>query len=98
MLYRQLESYAGKSFYEACDGVTQALLVKCEWFITTVAIAPTLIINCPDMHTNRRILNHIGAIATYLEQQLSSQARIRVCPPEEMGEPIEIRVDEIGIY
>jgi hypothetical protein len=97
LLRRQLENSIGKRFYEGCDGVTQGLLLSCEWYVTIDAKALTLVIACPDQSTNWRILNNMVAIASSLEP-LSKQARIRVCPPVGSGDPFEIRVDEISIY
>jgi hypothetical protein len=97
ILRRQLEDALSKYFYESCDGVTQALLTNCEWYFNTIAVAPTLVINCPDAATNWRVLNNVVAIATALSR-FSSSAKIRVCPPVEAGTPFEIRVDEISVY
>ncbi len=96
-LHQQLEEAVNKHFYEACDGVTQALLLNCQWSITITAKALTLIIHCPDITTNWRVLNNIVAIGSVLEV-FSPSARIRVCPPPESGIPLEARVDEISVY
>ena len=96
-LQRQLEESVSKHFYEACDGVTQGLLLRCEWHITTSANALTLVILCPDMMTNWRVLNNVVPLGKSLEQFISS-AKIQVCPPVGMGTPFEIRVDEISVY
>jgi len=97
MLQRHLEETIARRLYEACDGVTQALLTGCEWFITTNAPALTLVVNCPDRSTNWRVLNHIAALAQPLET-FAPNARIRVCPPAGLGEPLEVRVDEIPVF
>lgn len=96
-LRRQLESSIAKRFYEACDGVTQSLLCQCEWHITTQAAALTLVLICPDMAANWRVLNNITFLANQLAR-FTMSARIRVCPPAEAGIPFELRVDEIAIY
>lgn len=97
VLLRKLEDSVGKHFYESCDGVTQALLMGCEWAIAITAEALTLIIDCPDQNTNWRVLNNIVPIGEKLGQ-FSQQAKIRVAPPAEVGAPFEIRVDELSIY
>jgi hypothetical protein len=97
ILRRQLEDAIGRCFYEACDGVTQSLLTSCEWYITTKAIALTLVINCPDLGLNWRVLNNIVPLGTRLEQ-FSASARIRISPPVGTGAPFEVRVDEISVY
>lgn len=97
ILRRKLEDATGKHFYQACDRSTQILLSNCEWYITTHGTALTLVIACPDMVLNWRILNNIVEIGSWLEQ-LASSAKIRVCPPPSMGTPFEIRVNEISVY
>lgn len=97
LLQRQLEAAVSKCFYESCDGVTQGLLISCEWYFTTTATALTLVINCPNQVINWRVLNHVVPIGSYLEP-FATTARIRVCPPVEVGAPVEIRVDELDIY
>ena len=96
-LRRQLEASIAKRFYEACDGVTQALLCQCKWHITTQAAALTLVLICPDMAVNWRVLHNIAALANQLAR-FTMRARIRVCPPAETGVPFELRVDEIAIH
>lgn len=96
-LKRQLEEATRRYFYESCDGVMQGLLLRSEWFLTTSGDALTLVIQCPDMITNWRVLNNIVLLGKKLEQFVS-HAKIRICPPEGMGTPFEIRVDEISMY
>ncbi|GAB4324493.1 MAG: hypothetical protein OHK0047_08890 [Leptolyngbyaceae cyanobacterium] len=96
-LHQQLEEAVNKRFYEACDGVTQALLLNCQWSVTITAEALTLIIHCPDITTNWRVLNNIVAIGSVLAV-FSPSARICVCPPPDSGIPLEVRVDEISVY
>ncbi len=93
-LRRQLESAAGRWFYESCDGVTQALLLGCSWHLTTHAPALTLVIDCPSESMYWRVLNHLTALGDRLSH-LSSQGYIRVCPPPELGTPVEMRVDAL---
>lgn len=97
ILRRQLEETTSQHFYEACDRTTQALLSCCEWYVTTQASALTLVINCPDMNMNWRVLSNIVQLGSALEQ-IAKSAKIRVCPPVDMGTPFEIRVDEISVY
>jgi hypothetical protein len=95
-LRQQLEGAVARYFYEACDGVIQALLCCCEWSITTQATALTLVITCPDTLTQYRVLNNIELIGTPLGQ-FTSSARIRICPSDDET-PLEIRVDELSVY
>ncbi|EKQ71025.1 hypothetical protein OsccyDRAFT_1338 [Leptolyngbyaceae cyanobacterium JSC-12] len=96
-LQRQLQEAVTKRFYEACDGVTQALLTCCDWQITAGKDVLTLMIQCPDMMTNWRVLNNVVSLGNTLQQFVPS-AKIRICPPPETGTPFEIRVDEISVY
>ncbi len=95
-LQRQLELSTSRYFFEACDGPTQSLLVECEWSIRISEVL-TLAIYCPDQSKNWRILNHMNTFAERLSQ-FSSQAKIRVYPPSELGEPFDMRVDERSVY
>lgn len=96
-LQRQLEESVTKHFYEACDGVTQGLLLRCEWRIASIVDALTLEILCPDMMTNWRVLNNVVALGNALKQFVPS-AKVRICPPEDMGMPFEVRVDEVSVH
>ncbi len=96
MLLRQLEETIAKRLYEGYDGVTQALLMTCEWLITINASALTLAITCPNAASYWRVLNYILPIGGQLGK-FSARAIIRVFPPEEMGNPFEIQVDEISV-
>ena len=91
----QLQQTVNKLFYQACDGVTQGLLINCEWSLTISAPALTLVITCTDMDMSWRVLRNIDGIRPHLER-FSPNARIRVCPPE--GDPIELHIDEISVY
>lgn len=95
-LCRQLEESLAKRFYEACDGVVQGLLCQCNWHITTKASALTLVIACSDAAANWRVLHNLVLLANQLAR-FSAHAKIRICPPPEMGAPFELWIDEITI-
>lgn len=97
LLFRQFEDSISRCFYENCDGVTQALLLSCEWSIRMRGDVPVLTIVCPDQASNWRVLNNLVKVAAYLTI-LSKQAKIRICPPAGLGIPFEMRVDEGSIY
>ena len=97
MLRRQLEDVMRKYFYEACDGVTQGLLLSCQWYFTITAEALTLVINCPDQTSNWRILNNAVPLGNILEK-FAGSGKIRICPPDPTENPFEMRVDELSIY
>lgn len=96
-LQRQLIDAVTKHFYQACDGVTQGLLLRCDWQITAGVDVLVLVIQCPDMMTNWRVLNNVTLLGKAL-QQFAPSAKIRICPPPELGTPFEIRVDEISVH
>jgi hypothetical protein len=95
LLRGQLETAAGRLFYESCDGVTQSLLMKCHWYLTTHAVALTLVLECPSEAMCERLSNHVPVMGDRLAQ-LSPRGRIRICPPPELSTPIEIQVDELS--
>jgi len=95
LLQRQLEESVMKHFYEACDGVTQGLLLRCEWRIASMVDALTLEILCPDMMTNWRVMNNVVPLGNTLKQFVPS-AKVRICPPPDAGLPFEVRVDEVS--
>ena len=97
ILQRQLEESLTKHFYESCNGVTQGLLLRCEWCITTMVDALTLEILCPDMMTNWRVLNNVVPLGNTLKQFVPS-AKVRICPPPDMGLPFEVKVDEVSAH
>jgi hypothetical protein len=96
-LQRQLEESVTKHFYEACDGVTQGLLLRCEWCIKSMVDALALEILCPDMMTNWRVLNNVVVLGNTLKQFVPS-AKVRICPPADMGTPFEVQVDEVSVH
>ncbi|MBF2028073.1 MAG: hypothetical protein IGS48_15120 [Oscillatoriales cyanobacterium C42_A2020_001] len=96
-LQQQLEDAVTRHFYESCDGVTQGLLLRCDWQITAGVDVLMLVIQCTDMMTNWRVLNNVTLLGKALQQFVPS-AKICICPPPEMGTPFEIRVDEISVH
>jgi hypothetical protein len=96
-LRRELEFALSKYFYQACDGVIQALLMSCEWSITTQKNPLTLMIVCPDLGVRRRVLNHLVALTNCLEP-FSSHAKICICLPLTLDDPLEISVNEVSVY
>lgn len=97
LLHHQLEDLMTKYFYESCDGVTQGLLLRCNWHVISHTDALLLEIHCPDMMTNWRVLNNVVPLSNLLKQLVPS-AKVRICPPENAGTPFEVRVDEVSIY
>lgn len=95
-LCRQLEESVARRFYEACDGVVQGLLCQCNWHITTQATALTLVIGCANAAAHWRVLHNLVLLANQLAR-FSGHAKIRVCPPPELGEPFELWIDELAI-
>ncbi|QZZ19705.1 hypothetical protein J5X98_20610 [Leptothermofonsia sichuanensis E412] len=96
-LQRQLEAAVARRFYEACDGVTQSILMACEWSISIDVSALTLVMGCPDASTHWRALNHLVPLAHQLAW-FCETARIRISSLAGTETPLEVRVDEIDIY
>jgi hypothetical protein len=97
ILRQQLEYSVSKYFYDACDRSIQNLLSNCRWYVTTKASIITLVIECPDQVSNWRVLQKLAVMGSLLDQFVTN-ARIRICPPENQGIPFEMRVDEISVY
>jgi hypothetical protein len=94
-LRRQLEAAIARRLYEACDGVTQSILMSCEWYVTTNALALTLVVICPDASTNQRVLSNLVPLGNQLAR-FSSSAKLRICSST-TGGPFELRVDEVSL-
>ena len=97
VLRQQLESSLGKFFFEKCDNTIKDLLSDCRWYVTNNANAMTLVIECPNHNTNWLILEKVVPMASLLKNMTSS-AKIRICPPDSNTTPHEIRVDEVSVY
>jgi hypothetical protein len=97
LLRRHLEVSLSKRFYDRCDRKAQILLDACEWHLTNTASALTLVMVCEERLVNWQVLNNIDLLGNYLAS-LSSTAKIQVYPPQGMGEPLLLRVDEISVY
>lgn len=95
-LRQRLEASITKRFYEAGDGVTQALLCQCKWQITTQAVALTLAIDTTNAALHWRILNNLVPLANQLAR-FSPNAKIHISPPPEFGPSFELQVNEIAI-
>jgi hypothetical protein len=96
-LRHQLEAAVARCLYEACDGVTQSILMACEWYIVINTAALTLVIACPDGSTNWRVLNNLVPLGRQLAW-FCENAWIRICPLTGTDTPLEVHVDEIDIY
>ncbi len=90
-----LEKAICKSFYQALDERTTILLNKCDWYFTTKASAPTLIIICSNSQSYSYIQKALYKIVKTLKL-FCNEANISVSPPMGKGEPwhIIIREDE----
>lgn len=90
-LHRQLCQSVSRHFYEACNGVMQALLLSCQWHVATSTEALLLVVKCPNPATHHRVLNHIAPLSQQFAE-FGSTARICVYPPNAEGQPLEILV------
>lgn len=104
VLSQKLEASLNQFFYAACQDLDASneqrslttLLSKCQWYITNKPKLTTLVIQCPDLTTNWRVLENIVPIAQLLEQ--FAIGKICVYPAFNQGMPLEVRVDELDIY
>ncbi|MBF2065937.1 MAG: hypothetical protein IGS39_16180 [Calothrix sp. C42_A2020_038] len=97
MMQVELERSIGRCVYEDCDRITQALLLNCQWYITSEASTLRLTIDCPDVVSYWHIVSNIPQIGSRLER-FSKNAKVRVYPPTGKGMPFEISVNEISAY
>ncbi|WP_017656023.1 hypothetical protein [Fortiea contorta] len=97
MLHLEFEQSTGRCFYQACDRITQALLARCQWYLTNNGTTLMLIIDCPDVVSYWHIVSNIPQLGNRLER-FTSHAKIRVYPPFGKGMPFEIGVNEISAY
>jgi hypothetical protein len=95
-LRQELQAALCKYFYQACDGVTQGLLMLCEWHLLITGEALILVLQCPTQPISWRALNNVEPLGLAL-RHFSPTAKIRVCPPPDSGDPVEIRIDEISV-
>jgi hypothetical protein len=72
------------------------LLNQCDWYVNTYNDHNTLVIQCPNLLTNWRILEKVLQFGSVLEPL--AIGKIRICPPVNQGTPLEIRVDELSVY
>lgn len=92
-LFRSLTQALTRKFYEACDGVTQAILINCQWSISLpVGGQPLLAICCPDFATNTRLLHHLGLLAQVLGR-FSPKATIQIQVANSKIQALEVQVD-----
>ncbi|OKH24433.1 hypothetical protein NIES593_07055 [Hydrococcus rivularis NIES-593] len=110
LLARQIETTLSQRFFDTCmreayrsgdsfhkrDYSLVKLLSDCQWFITIKAKQPTLIIETTDLAMSWRVLEKLKQLGSILEEL--AIARIRVCPPSEVGSCLEVRVDELSFY
>jgi hypothetical protein len=96
LLHRQLRQSVARYFYESCDGVIQALLLSCQWQMTTTVDAFTLIIHCSSINTHHRVLNYLPSLARHLAQ-FSPTAHIRVVSPDAAAPALDVRADDYSL-
>ncbi|MGB3515122.1 MAG: hypothetical protein WBA43_01605 [Elainellaceae cyanobacterium] len=96
LLHRQLRQSVSRYFYESCDGVMQALLLSCQWQITTTADALTLVIHCPNPATHHRVLNYLPSLARYLAR-FGNTARIHIGSADSDAPALDIQVDDYSL-
>jgi hypothetical protein len=93
----QLDESISKHFYDACSDELRSLLGRCEWFTMSHAGVLLLVVNCPNAAVNDDVVNAIASLGSTLGR-FAQHAKVRVCPPPDLGTPLEIQVDEIVTY
>jgi hypothetical protein len=95
ILHKQLETVAGIRFYQTCGPIMRVLLSNCHWYFQTSSGILTLVIVCYDIESYWHITNAVSHILKRLKL-FSNSAKIRLCPPTELGTPWEIEVNEVS--
>jgi hypothetical protein len=95
ILYRQLEETTCKKFYQTCGPITRTLLSNCHWYFQTNASTLTLVIYCYDLKSYWHITNVMSSLTKKLKL-FSNNAKIRLCPPANIGIPWEVEVNQIS--
>ena len=85
----ELEDIVSELFFKSCDPITQDLISRCGWDVTTGSHGLTLIIICPNQDLNWQIIQSIPLLADSL-QEFSSCSKIRIYPPPGMGSAMEV--------
>ena len=87
---RNLDQAVTRYFYESCDRLTQQVLSRSGWYVTTCGTALTLVIICDDRRQNWEVLKYLPSLAKYLKE-FSPNSNIRIYPPPEDGTSLEMR-------
>jgi hypothetical protein len=96
-LIRQLHQQEDRNHFVSEESTSlYHLLNRCDWYLNTYETHNTLVIQCPDLLTNWRILEIAIQLGRVLEPL--SIGKIRICPPNNQGMPLDIRVDELSVY
>ncbi len=87
---RNLDEAVTRYFYESCDRLTQQVLSRSGWYVTTCGTALTLVIMCADRRQNWEVLKYLPSLAKYLKE-FSPNTNIRIYPPPGDGTSLEMR-------
>ncbi|MBE9003273.1 hypothetical protein IQ274_35235 [Nostoc sp. LEGE 12447] len=93
LFYRQLEEATCRRFYQVCVPLMRVLLSNCHWYFKINASPLILIIICYDIES---YLHIVDAIPQFIKQlkQFSNKSKIQLFPPDNKGEPWEIKIEE----
>ena len=89
-LQRNLDQAVTRYFYETCDHLTQQVLSRGGWYVTTCGTALTLVIICETRRHNWDVLKYMPSLAKYLKE-FAPKTNIRIYPPPGDGTPLEMR-------
>ncbi len=77
-LHRDLEGVVAQCFYDRCDRTVQSVLQDCDWLISITAQQLLLLIYCPAVSVQERILHYSPQILGALGH-LMVQGVVQVC-------------------
>ncbi|MEH2455921.1 hypothetical protein [Nostoc sp.] len=93
LFYRQLEEATCRQFYQACGSIMRVLLSNCHWYFKINTSPLVLVIICYDIESYLNIVDVIPQFINKLKQ-FSNKAKIHLFPPDQKGEPWEIKIEE----
>ncbi|MEL4894880.1 hypothetical protein [Crocosphaera sp. Alani8] len=89
-LQRRLDQAVTSYFYETCDYLTQGVLSRGGWYLTTCGTALTLVVVCVNRRHNWDVLKYMASLGKYL-REFAPIANIRIYPPPGDGTSLEMR-------
>ena len=88
-LPRKLDQAFTGYFYETCDHLTQRVLSRGGWYVTTCGTALTLVIICVGRRHNWDVLKYMSSLGKYLKE-FAPTTNIRIYPPPGDGTSLQM--------